>query len=44
MGNKARVLNIIRKMANYGKTIIFSTHDPNEAFLVADNAIILNNG
>lgn len=44
MGNKARVLNIIRKMADSGKTIIFSTHDPNEAFLVADNVSILNGG
>ncbi|MEM3055382.1 MAG: ABC transporter ATP-binding protein, partial [Candidatus Bathyarchaeia archaeon] len=44
MGNKARVLSIIRKMANSGKTIIFSTHDPNETFLVADNVIILNGG
>jgi iron complex transport system ATP-binding protein len=38
------VLNIIRKMANSGKTIIFSTHDPNEASLVADNVVILNGG
>lgn len=44
IGNKARVLNIIRKMANSGKTVIFSTHDPNEAFLAADNAVIINGG
>ncbi|MEM3703729.1 MAG: ABC transporter ATP-binding protein [Candidatus Bathyarchaeia archaeon] len=44
IGNKARVLNIISKMANSGKTIIFSTHDPNEAFLAADNAVIINGG
>jgi iron complex transport system ATP-binding protein len=44
IGNKARVLSIIQKMASSGKTIIFSTHDPNEAFLVADNVVILNGG
>ena len=44
IGNKVKVLNIIRKMANSGKTVIFSTHDPNEAFLVADNIAIMNGG
>ncbi|MEM2103769.1 MAG: ABC transporter ATP-binding protein [Candidatus Bathyarchaeia archaeon] len=44
IGNKARVLNIVKKMANSGKTIIFSTHDPNEAFLAADNVVMINSG
>lgn len=44
IGNKMKVLNIIRGMANLGKTVIFSTHDPNEVFLVADNVAIMNNG
>ncbi|MEM3565278.1 MAG: ABC transporter ATP-binding protein [Candidatus Bathyarchaeia archaeon] len=44
IGNKVKVLNIIRKMADSGKTVIFSTHDPNEAFLVADKVAIINNG
>ncbi|MBS7647004.1 ABC transporter ATP-binding protein [Candidatus Bathyarchaeota archaeon] len=44
IGNKVKVLNIIRKMADSGKTVIFSTHDPNEAFLVADNVAIMNGG
>jgi iron complex transport system ATP-binding protein len=39
-----KVLNIIRGMANSGKTVIFSTHDPNEVFLVADNVAIMNGG
>ncbi|MBS7605323.1 MAG: ABC transporter ATP-binding protein [Candidatus Bathyarchaeia archaeon] len=44
MGNKARVLGIIKGMAESGKTIIFSTHDPNEAFLIANNVAIVNDG
>jgi len=44
IGNKMKVLNIIRRMANSGKTVIFSTHDPNEVFLVADNVAIMNGG
>ncbi|MEM2890370.1 MAG: ABC transporter ATP-binding protein [Candidatus Hadarchaeum sp.] len=42
--NKARVLQAIRKAAKAGKTVIFSTHDVNEASLVADEVKILNGG
>ncbi|MGC8816722.1 MAG: ABC transporter ATP-binding protein [Candidatus Hadarchaeum sp.] len=42
--NKARVLRAIRKAARAGKTVIFSTHDVNEASLVADEVKILNGG
>lgn len=42
--NKARVLGVMREMANSGKTVVFSTHDPNEASLVADEVGILNEG
>lgn len=44
LGNKAKVLSIIRRMANSGKTVVFSTHYPNEASLVADNVEIINGG
>jgi len=44
LGNKARVLRIIRRMADSGKTVVFSTHDPNEALLVADNVAVINGG
>lgn len=44
IGNKVKVLNIIRKMVDSGKTAIFSTHDPNEAFLIADKVAIINSG
>lgn len=44
LGNKARVLGVIRKMANSGKTMVFSTHDPNEASLTADNVLVINGG
>jgi iron complex transport system ATP-binding protein len=42
--NKARVLGVMREMAHSGKTVVFSTHDPNEALLVADKVGILDNG
>jgi len=42
--NKARVLGVMREMADSGKTVVFSTHDPNEASLVADDVGILNDG
>jgi iron complex transport system ATP-binding protein len=42
--NKARVLGVMREMADSGRTVIFSTHDPNEASLVADEVGILNEG
>lgn len=44
LGNKAKVLGVIRRMANSGKTVLFSTHDPNEASLIADNVVIINGG
>jgi len=44
MGNKAKVLGAIREAADSGKTVIFSTHDTNEASLVADDVKILNGG
>ena len=42
--NKARVLGVMREMADSGRTVVFSTHDPNEASLVADDVGILNEG
>lgn len=44
LGNRARVLRAIRRAAKAGKTVIFSTHDINEASLVADEVKILNGG
>lgn len=44
LGNKAKVLNVIKQMANSGRTVIFSTHDPNEASLISDNVILMNGG
>jgi len=44
LGNKAKVLGIVRGIANLGKTVVFSTHDPNEVSLVADNVAIINGG
>lgn len=42
--NKARVLGVMREMADSGKTVVFSTHDPNEAALVADDVGLLDEG
>lgn len=41
LANKTRLLRILRKMAEDGKTVIFSTHDPNEALLIADNVALI---
>ncbi len=44
IGNKIRVLRIVKQLVNQGKTIIYTTHDPNEALLTADNTVIIHNG
>lgn len=42
--NKTIVLKIIKKLAAMGKGILFTTHDPNEAYQVADSVILLDRG
>lgn len=42
--NKKRVLNLLRTLTQEGMTIIFSTHDPESASLIADYVLMMNGG
>ncbi|MCW4012188.1 MAG: ABC transporter ATP-binding protein [Candidatus Bathyarchaeota archaeon] len=44
LGNKASILELIAGLRETGDTIIFSTHDPNEAIQVADHIILFHGG
>ncbi len=44
LGNKVKVLRVIRELSASGRTVLFSTHDPNEASMVADAVVILDEG
>jgi iron complex transport system ATP-binding protein len=43
-GNQARVLREIRRLAEAGLGVLFSTHDPNHALRAADEALLLRAG
>lgn len=43
-GNQVRVLDLIAALARGGIGVLFSTHDPDHAFLVADRAALLKDG
>lgn len=43
-GNSCRVMQRVSKLANRGYTVIFSTHDPNQAFSYATKVLALKNG
>jgi iron complex transport system ATP-binding protein len=43
-GNKLRVLNELERLRGEGRTILFSTHDPDHALAHADRALLLADG
>lgn len=43
-GNQGRVLGEIRRLADAGLAVLFTTHDPNQALRVADRALLLRGG
>lgn len=43
-GNQLRVLDLIASLVRGGAGVLFSTHDPDHAFLVADRAALLKDG
>jgi iron complex transport system ATP-binding protein len=43
-GNQVRVLERIQELARAGLAIVLSTHDPDQAFLVADRVAMLHEG
>ncbi len=44
LSNKGRLLKILQTLAQRGVTIIFSTHDPEAAAMIADHVILLKEG
>src|SRR5690606_24705322 len=43
-GNAVRLLRRIRALSEHGISVLFSTHDPDHAFLAADRALLLAEG
>lgn len=44
LSNKGRLLKILQVLAQRGVTIVFSTHDPDAAAMIADHVILLKSG
>ena len=44
LSNKGRLLKILQTLAQRGVTIVFSTHDPDAAAMIADHVILLKAG
>src|SRR4029078_2311988 len=43
-GNQGKVMREIRPLANSGRGVLFTTHDPNHALRAADRAYLLREG
>ncbi|MBI9045576.1 MAG: ABC transporter ATP-binding protein [Anaerolineaceae bacterium] len=44
LGNRDKVLRMIRKLTEMGITVIVTTHDPNAASLIADQVVLMKKG
>jgi iron complex transport system ATP-binding protein len=44
LANRRRVLEVMKVLRDMGKTIVFSTHDPNAAAGIADHVLMLRDG
>jgi iron complex transport system ATP-binding protein len=44
LANARRILHVLRSLKESGKTIVFTTHDPNAAAAIADYVILLRAG
>jgi len=44
LSNKGKLLKILQVLAQRGVTIVFSTHDPDAAAMIADHVILLKSG
>jgi iron complex transport system ATP-binding protein len=42
--NKSRLLAILRELVAEGKTIVFTTHEPDVAAMIADSVIMVKGG
>ena len=41
IGAKTKIFDLMKELKDQGKTIIFTSHDPLEAFQIADNSILI---
>ncbi|WP_237478059.1 ABC transporter ATP-binding protein [Lichenibacterium dinghuense] len=44
LGNRIRVLGVVRRLADDGLAVLVSTHEPEQAFAVADRAAVIEAG
>ncbi len=44
IGNKSSIIGLIEGLRQTGDTVVFSTHDPNEALRVADHVVLFCRG
>jgi iron complex transport system ATP-binding protein len=44
LANTRRVLDVMRALARDGRTLVFTTHDPNLAAAIADHVVLLRDG
>lgn len=44
LGNQAKILKLIKLLKENGKTVIFSSHNPNHALILGCNVCMLKNG
>jgi len=44
LANRRRVLQVMQLLRDMGKTVVFSTHDPNAAAGIADHVLMLRDG
>lgn len=44
LGNAARVLGVLRALAATGRTVVMTTHHPDQALRDADRAVLLQDG
>ena len=42
--NQARALNLVRKLARRGNTVLLTTHSPDQAFLVSSQVVMIRDG
>ncbi len=44
LGNRGRIITVMRHLREEGLTLLFTTHDPNIAALIADEVILMREG
>ena len=44
LANRARILGVVRGLADQGVAVVLTTHDPNAASAVADHVVLLRDG